>query len=204
MLPQFHNLVFAGARDTFAVQTPVQREDLVFMAGQVLFEFPDAHVPHLDGGVFARGRQEARITRPGGHVDGSHVAAQRGDKLAVSCVPQLDAIVEASGCDACAVGGEGDVQDLLLMAEEAGDGLDGGVGRVVDRGGIPQEYRVVVGRRQEFLDELAFVACGVFEAFLGLLDSFFDRVGDFARVVVVGGAKGKVGREGEVVNPMGV
>lgn len=174
------------------------------MAGQVLFEFPDAHIPHLDGGVFARGRQEARITRPGGHVDGADVAAQSGDELAIPCVPQLDAVVEASGCDACAVGREGDVQDLLLVAEEPGDGLDGGVGRVVDGGGIPQEYRVVVGCRQEFLDELAFVPCGIFEAGLGLLDSFFDRVGHFACVVVVGGAKGKVGREGEVVDPMGV
>lgn len=109
MLPQLNDLILAGARDTFPIEAPIQGIYLVLVAGQILLQFAHAHIPHLDSGVLATRRQQSRITRPRHHVHRPDVAAHRGHELPVPRIPQLDAVVEARGCDARAVGRKRDV-----------------------------------------------------------------------------------------------
>lgn len=130
------------------------------------------------------------------------MATQRGDEFPVARVPQFHAVVEARGCDAGAVRRERDVQDLFLVAEEAGNGFDRRVGGRVDGCGVPEEDRVVVGRGEEFFHQLAFVASRGLEAGFCFLDLFFRGRGHLACVVVVGGAEGEVGGESQMVDPV--
>lgn len=57
MFPQLDNLVLPRARHTPSIETPIQRKHLVFVAGQILLEFPHPHIPHFDRRVFTGGRQ---------------------------------------------------------------------------------------------------------------------------------------------------
>ena len=51
--------------------------------------------------------------------------SHREEEFTVAGIPQFDVVVEAGAGDVEAVWGEGDVVDLLLVAEEAGDGFEG-------------------------------------------------------------------------------
>lgn len=54
---------------------------------------------------------------------------QTGNKLSIMGGPELDEVVEGSGGNEEAVGGEGDVVDEFLVALETDEGLGGGEGR---------------------------------------------------------------------------
>lgn len=75
------------------------------------------------------------------------MSSERSHELARPPFPDLDGVVEPGRGDPPAVGGEGDVVDLLLVACEAGEGfLRRGAGR--EGGGClvgPEKERVVVG-----------------------------------------------------------
>ena len=55
------------------------------------------------------------------------MAAQCRYEGAGTSIPQLDVVIEAAAGDHEAIGGEGDMVDLFLVAEEAGEGFDSGL-----------------------------------------------------------------------------
>ena len=125
------------------------------------------------------------------------MALERVQELPVPCVPQLDMVIERGARDEEAVGRERDVVDLLLVAEEAGEGFRA-------RRGRPEIHREVVAGGDEAFDNLAIDGSGFFEALFCFGDFGGGGCGDGARVVVVGGAEDEVGAEGEVVHPVRV
>ena len=61
------------------------------------------------------------------------MSSQRVQKGAGGGIPEFDVVVKRRRCDEGSGGGEDDVVDLFLVAEEAGDGfLSGGWGPKVD------------------------------------------------------------------------
>lgn len=124
------------------------------------------------------------------------MAAESVEESAVGGGPEFDVVVETCAGDELAVGREGHMVDLFLVAEEAVDGLQGGLGR-------PEvDCAVVAGGDEALAGSLGgeFVAGEGFEAF------GFGRGGDVgaAAVVEVAGAEHEVGGEREVVHPVGV
>lgn len=96
---------------------------------------------------------------------------------------------------------EGNVVDLLLVAQHTGQRFLA----LVDR--IPQEHGEVVTRADDLLDNLPAATLrgsGLLESLLGLGALPLLRLGDVARVVKVPGAQDKVGRQRKVVDPVGV
>lgn len=185
MLPQLDRLVLAGTGDDTTVQSPIQGKDLVLVTRQILLDLTRPHVPHFDRRVFARACQQPGITAPSHHVDGADVAAERRDELAVTRVPQLDAVVKGGRCNVQAVRTERDVQDLLLVAKQSRNRFDRGTRVPRDRRRIPQEYRVVVRCGDELFHQFPLLSRGVFESGFGFLDLCLHRVRHFTRVVVV-------------------
>ena len=107
-------------------------------------------------------------------------------------------VVEAGAGDVNAVRGEGDVVDLFAVAEQAGKGF------VVGGGGFPEVHGAVIASGSETFDDLAIGSGGFLEAYFRSCDFLVFRWGNGASVVVVGGAKDRLGGEGQVVDPMGV
>lgn len=125
------------------------------------------------------------------------MAFERVDELPVAGVPKLDMVIEGGARDKEPVRREGDVVDLLLVAQEPREGLDA-------RGGRPEIHGEIVAGGDEALDDLAIDGRRFLKAVLGFGDLGFGRGGDVAGVVVVGGAEDKVRAEGEVVHPVRV
>lgn len=124
------------------------------------------------------------------------MAAEGEEEFPVAGIPELDGVVEGGGSDERAVGGESDVVDGFLVAEEAGEGF-----RV---GGFPEVDGEVVACGHETFGDAVIHGCGFGETFF--CSSYLSCVcsGDVAGVVVVGCAEDEVGGEGEVVDPVGV
>lgn len=127
--------------------------------------------------------------------------SQSVEESAGGGVPQLDMVVEGGGGDESTGGGEGDVVDLFLVAEEAGEGFDGRVAGV--RGGRrPQVDCAIVRGGDEAFDEGVVDCCGGFEPLFCFCRFLGVGCGDAAGVVVVGGSEDEVSGEGEMVYPV--
>ncbi len=87
--------------------------------------------------------------------------------------------------------------DLLLMSKQPRY-------RLLRIRWIPQEHGVVVASRDEALGDSLIDGCGFVESFFGFDDLGVYRVWDLAGVIVEGGSEDEIGRESEVVYPMGV
>lgn len=123
MPPNPHRLVLPPARDLAPIRTPIDRVHLVLMPRQILLQLRRPYLPHLERRVLAPAHEQPAVGAEARHVHGPDVAPQRRDEFSVSRVPELDVVVPAGAGDEEAVGGEGDVVDLLLVPEEAGEGL---------------------------------------------------------------------------------
>ena len=104
-------------------------------------------------------------------------------------------VVPAAGGDGETVWAERYVVDLLLVAEEPGEGFGAG-------GGAPEVHCEVVGGGDEAFSDLAVDGCGCLESGEGFGNFAFLGLGNFAGVVVVGGSEDEVCGEGEVVDPV--
>lgn len=202
MRPQPHRLILPPTPHPTPITTPIHRENLILVARQILHHDPARHIPRLQRGILARANQQPRVRAEAALIHRPHVAPQRAQELAVAGAPQFDVVVEAARGDEAAVRGEGDVVDLLLVAEEAGDGLGEG-----ER--VPEEDGAVVAGGHEAFAERGGrggggCGCGFLPAAACEGSAGFGRGGWGGGVVEVAGAQDEVGREREVVHPMRV
>lgn len=121
--PNPHLLILTTAPDLGTIGAPIDGKDFVLMARQVLLEETGATIPDFQRGVLARAHEQAAVGAEAGHVDGRDVAAQREQKRARQPVPHLDVVVEPAAGQQQAVGREGHVVDLFLVAQEPRDRL---------------------------------------------------------------------------------
>ena len=114
------------------------------------------------------------------------MCTQRRDELPVPCIPEFHVVVEARAGDEQAIRRKRDVVDLLLVAEEAGDGF----GR---RGWLPDVHCEIVGGGDEAFDGDVVDGSGFVEAGFRFLSLFGVGGRDGAGVVMVGGSEDEVG-----------
>lgn len=202
MPPNPDLLVLASTAHPITIRTPVDSKDLVFVAGKILLELAGPHVPDLECGVFTAADQQPTVSAECDLVNGAHMAFEGEEKGAVGSVPELDEVVEAGRGKKQPVGRKDDMVDLLLVAEQAGDGLGRGAG-------VPEVDGAIVAGRHQALNGLAVLLLAVdagrrMEALLCLFTLGLFRVGHalLARVVMVCRPQSKVGGEGEMVDPV--
>ena len=121
--------------------------------------------------------------------------AEREQELPVRGVPELDVVVESGRCDELPIGREGDVVDLLLVAEQAGD-------RLCCDGRMPEVYSEIVASGNKALHDFTSDSSSCLEARAGF-GNFLDIGGGYdAGMIMVGGTEDEVGGKGEMVDPV--
>lgn len=186
MSPNPNLLVLPSAPHLPPIRAPIHGKNLIAMPRQILLQFPRANIPHLERRVLTATNQQPAVWAEATHIHGRDVAAQSEQKLAVQGIPQFDVVVVAAARDEGAVGGKGDVVDLLLVAEQAGDGFSG-------LGWVPEVDCAVVAGGDEAFGRDAVDRGGFLES-----GACFDEFGlpvwrDESGMVVVCGAEDKVG-----------
>ena len=121
------------------------------------------------------------------------------EELAISGIPELDAVIPTNRGNQSAVGRELNLVHLVLMSQKSSNGL----GTVV--GGIPQVHGKVITGRYYPLSNLAIDLGRSLETLLGLLPLALLGGRDILGAVVkVCGPKGMVARQTDVVDPVGM
>jgi len=166
-VPQQGNMVFPSGGAQRAVRAHSDGVDVTAVTLESAAKLAIGEVPHLDTAVPGAGddrrlvgiRREADARNPA-------IVALGAAKVAANCVlafaegvPQLDGAITGRGHDLAVVGGEGDGEDVLLVADEAaGSFARGEIPETEIAVPGPRERELAVGAEDDVLDEVG-VAC---------------------------------------------
>lgn len=95
MTPYTDRLILTATTNPVAVRRPIDREDLVLMAGQILFENTGANIPSFQCSVFATADKQSTVWAKCTLVNGTNMATERGDVLAITSLPEFHVVVES-------------------------------------------------------------------------------------------------------------